>query len=668
MSFANSSQVCSDAQTQMTSGFVTTAPLRCTQAATAGVSWLDCRAQYCGMYQQAVQYISYRGGPYFYGGDVCRPLLNFNYSLCMSDYRDADAFCSCLCPMIPLLTAGSLCQEEIMAFILIGRKSPELMQTNPMSQYCSTFMCKWFETIGDPSPFYPITGVPGQCHDVFLPYRHDFCARLVTESPYSDTPWVNSTGADNVLECVDGTRAQVDPNSSDTMAICSSHEYRWKCPKNFPVMCEGTDCVGLSDSCCVTDVSQCPSGERQGSCVLVHLLPEWIGKLTPAALLAMQSISTTMDPYQEFLSRKIPTPTNAPTTSQILLLYLPLLIALVIVVGVVCACASCLCLCNSHVRSVRRAVLGAPRMLAIYKTDPVSVFIATGNVPKSKERDAPLPPLRPQADIEAEKADLAVNTEMQVAWEAAEMKGLRFLAPAPGEPPPVAEGLLKAAIAHVRARGLQDRGPNPSLIKRGETWLQTLKTECRLVAAMEDAKIELERQQRRTAVAVTTTTWMLGNVEATRVQGEVRTEGWHRLESLTEAIKESRLGGASDTLISRAEDVVQQIVARTPELPADRCVLCPDGEGIKLLPKGQKRAVWPVDGASYHYDSQTHQAGDFDSPPRASLGQVAVDSARPVCAEWAKIGKCQAGRRCPWRHVKPQACDSIREWIIFGDA
>ena len=64
----------------------------------------------------------------------------------------------------------------------------------------------------------------------------------------------------------------------------------------------------------------------------------------------------------------------------------------------------------------------------------------------------------------------------------------------------------------------------------------------------------------------------------------------------------------------KAEALLASLVARTHELPSDRCVLDPDGEGrpflflwrtsscpsthagIKLLPKGHQRAVWPVTG------------------------------------------------------------------------
>ena len=45
------------------------------------------------------------------------------------------------------------------------------------------------------------------------------------------------------------------------------------------------------------------------------------------------------------------------------------------------------------------------------------------------------------------------------------------------------------------------------------------------------------------------------------------------------------------TPVAQAEELLKALVARTHELPADRCVLDPDGSGVKLLPRGQHRVT-----------------------------------------------------------------------------
>merc|ERR1711879_33098 len=99
------------------------------------------------------------------------------------------------------------------------------------------------------------------------------------------------------------------------------------------------------------------------------------------------------------------------------------------------------------------------------------------------------------------------------------------------------------------------------------------------------------------------------------------------------------------------------------DLPADRCVLDPLGEGIKLLPRGQQRAVWPITGEVYTYGTGSEfgsNLGIENSVDSSLLTSCEVDERRPVCSNYL-AGKCNLARKCPWRHCQPLPGDSIRE-------
>jgi len=428
-------------------------------------------------------------------------------------------------------------------------------------------------------------------------------------------------------------------------------------------------CVG--DYCCKQTVEECEpfGGERVPSVTLDLELPEWRGRATPE-MLRKWATTTTLDAYQEFLQ-------NAPTTT------LPgsfaeemkeeLNIALIIggIVGAVLICCSCYAMGFINVKNVRNVLMGPARLLTIYHTDPVSVFVPTGNLPRDKKREAPLPPARTKAELEEERRDNEACAALEDAWTAAILRGSRHLVRFAGQDEPPEAARLRHATALVRSRGLEGKGKNMEYIQNAEKWLGVLDAEYLLVNATEEARPDLRwtAQTRNTQAPVKTVPWhatTMGRI----AEGEVRKEGWKHIEELRSAIQEASQHDISEVILYQARQLLTELIARTPELPADRCVLDPEGEGIKLLPKGQHRAVWTLSGDAYNYDSTVHIAGNLgeDSPPKELLGDVNTDESRPVCAEWAKSQTCRAGRNCPWRHVRPKAGDSIRECIIFEEA
>lgn len=112
-------------------------------------------------------------------------------------------------------------------------------------------------------------------------------------------------------------------------------------------------------------------------------------------------------------------------------------------------------------------------------------------------------------------------------------------------------------------------------------------------------------------------------------------------------------------LIDRADSRIAQFVGRTVELPEERCVLDPDGKGLRMLQPGMQRATDPYSGEAYTWNVSTYSACYMQ---RDGLGEVDTDATRPLCAAFV-AGKCSLGQKCAWRHAKQQAGDRLREPI-----
>eukprot|EP00933_Yihiella_yeosuensis_P051202 TRINITY_DN49072_c0_g1_i1.p1 TRINITY_DN49072_c0_g1~~TRINITY_DN49072_c0_g1_i1.p1 ORF type:complete len:727 (+),score=81.12 TRINITY_DN49072_c0_g1_i1:43-2223(+) len=669
--FANSSDLCQSSQVMAMDYFGNPAPNECRYSFSGGFGvWRDCKKRYCKMYENIVSNLSHFGGPLYYEseGDECKPLLMFNRTLCETSYRDAEAFCECFCPMFHHLEQGSRlvgCESKIMAFLLFGRKGIKLSEKYALSPYCARLFCNWMTKLGDPEPppNLVIKERPAFCKTLALPWRTFHCLELMSRQPYNPAPFDKPYPEPNMLECSDRSTHKVDIRHADTWSVCSDRNYRWKCPKNFPVMCKDIRCSG--DHCCKEAESECFSGKKRAPSVLLSMqLPEWIGLLSPE-MEAAKAPTTTPGPYEIFLS-KLPTTTPGPSIVEQIRGAVPFMQTFVIIGGGVCIAMACLYVGRTHTTIIKKTVLGVSRVLSIYKSDPVSVFPASGNLPRDKKREAPLPPLRPQAEIEAEQADLRAAATLKEAWLDAMRYGMRHVVTHTGMWPLPEIEPLKQAISAARYRGIEDNLEVAANIEAGERWMCVMEAEYALVKATEESKPELFRvgMRKMTESPNPGMPWQattLGRL----TESEDRKASWTQLERLAAALQAAKGTGASERLVRDAKNLYSELVARTRDLPSDRCVLDPEGEGIKLLPMGHQRAVWTTSGEAYMYNARNCEAGELDEmPPREMLGDVAVDDARPVCAEYAKYSRCKAGRQCPWRHCKPQAGDQIKECLI----
>jgi len=669
VSFENSTEVCDQLQLKAFDDFIPEFRRQCREWAAAGLGpWGDCRRMYCQTLGQLAGNLSHMGTNMYYGGDECRPLLNFNQTLCETSYRDTEAFCDCLCPTMGKLQIPAVggCEDKILQFLLLGRRGYELSQKYQLSGYCAGFICEHFTKLGDPDPAFPVDGIPPVCLNFDLPWRLYNCNELLSRKPYDPEPWDTPYPQDSVLECTDTTTHPVDLNAIDTWGVCSNHKFRWRCPQDFPVMCRDPYyCLG--DHCCVQTVAECPGGERVASTMLGWELPEWLGQIPPE-LVQILITSSTLDAYQEFLNN-LGTTSPGPSFAQQIGEYAWAGSAVLVVIGVTCACLACYYMGLINAAHVRKAVIGPARLLNAYHADPVT-FFASGNLPRNKKREAPLPPMRPAHEIEEERRDNEAINALADAWDIATLKGMRHLVSKAGDPDPVQAKLLKDAIRIATSRGLQARlNLVEDLVQKGEKWLSTLEAEKDLLRAVEEARPDLRwaAQVRLTQPPVLGKPWH-ATTQSKAAELEVRKAGWTHIEDLRAAVQAAKSQDISESHMSQAEELLAALIARTHELPADRCVLDPDGEGVKLLPKGQHRAVWPITGDSYTFNAGSKIGGEMGvdmSVPREILGDAAIDDARPVCAEWAKSSTCKAGRDCPWRHCKPQVGDSVRECILF---
>merc|ERR1719265_300751 len=68
--------------------------------------WTDCRTLYCEAFERVKMAVT--NGTEYYLGAECHDLLYFNKTICLTYYRDANAFCDCLCPALPVLFEESI--------------------------------------------------------------------------------------------------------------------------------------------------------------------------------------------------------------------------------------------------------------------------------------------------------------------------------------------------------------------------------------------------------------------------------------------------------------------------------------------------------------------------------------------------------------------------------
>lgn len=659
---------CDGALDKAITEYVPHAVSQCKQYAQVQVVWRDCRDQYCDMYEKLVQAVT--NGTQYYLGSECADMLTFNRSICGAYYRDAWAFCDCACPGLLFLEATDSCQIAIMAYMLFGKMGHPLLTRFPMTALCSNYFCKWLEKIADPRN--QVKGAPAKCLGYALPFVRGQCEKLLERSRlepvYDPCPWDKPDLRDFIMTCSDGSFCDV---RAESWACCNRHGQRLNCPKNFPVMCsDPLECVGGSDHCCVEDVSLCESGPRECSPLMAprERMIEWSGMIPPNGPEYVAPTTTmSMAEYEAWLSR-LPKPTTEPESwGDEFMPYWPFVAIPIVIICFCMALVAWVIFGTETVLLFGKTVFGSRRYLTIYRTDVVHKF-----APSDPEREwDDLPPRVTQEDIERMRANEAACKALADACRAAFAYGRVGLVSVEfryGRGPVKEANDLEDAIAVVKARSLHEDGENPRLIEEGEAWIKTLRMESLIVEAMMTASPCLTIDFKTLAPAPIPGAPWAGTVVGHAVHCDKRREVWSQIEDLSVAIKTSKDGGISSGLLDLAQDLLNGLIARTPELPADRVVLDPGGHGVKLLPKGKQRGQWVHTGDAYLYDTASQKAGEinnFDLPPDEQLRNTSVDPGRPVCASYAQTGKCKAGKRCPWRHATPVEGDVIRESIIW---
>jgi len=392
--------------------------------------------------------------------------------------------------------------------------------------------------------------------------------------------------------------------------------------------------------------------------------------MVPYTIATPPGVTTTMswDEYQMWLKRQ-PKATTEPESwgEDILDSFLwPILLVPLFCCGIGASIAACWYFGKDTWENFNKALFGSRRYLTLFKQDIVHKFAPDD--PKTEWDE--LPPRITREDILRMEADEKATEDLEYACKMAFAKGRHHLVSVHFStgPGPQQEAIaVERAVAIVRARGLQDTGNNAYLIEEGLAWANTLHMETQIVEAIDKAfPILTVDFKNLTKAPVPGAPWAATTV-GHAMTCDKRREVWQAIEELAQSIKTCTEGGASEGLVDQGNELLAELIARTPELPQDRCVLDPAGKGVKLLPKGRQRALWYHTGDAYLYDPETETAGklnDFELPPRDMLRDTSVKSARPVCSVFAKTKNCSLGKRCPWRHCKPVKGDTVREPIM----
>lgn len=491
------------------------------------------------------------------------------------------------------------------------------------------------------------------------------CGPLLTAKPYDPCPWVEATPEDNLLHCTDGTSHYIDPNNIITWEACGHHGFRSQCPRNYPVMCDTRGCLG--DHCCEASVEDCEAGPRPCSEALKVDLQEWRGLLTPQKILSMVT-TTTMDPLEALLliTRTTTMPVGPAKVMQDIMPWAFLAIG---ITAVVCGIFICIKLGKTHYLVISKTRVGVP--LVLFKLRAGEVFKIAPE--KSSAPQDPLPPIISHHEVRKQREDRAAIKELGDSVLAAE-----YMVPVqranivqPRAPAPKEETALRTAVQVIEERKLTMRGKVPDFLRRADAWIRAVDAERYLLIEEERLRPlygHMNDKGYHSEVApVIGLPWKV-TLHGINEENEKRRAKFDEVEKLGEAIKGAAAAGANENMLAQVSELYRHLVAQIHELPSERCVLDPEGEGIKLLPLGTNRAVW-VTGEVYCFKPETGEADELGEPPppAETLGDVSVDDARPVCAEFAEKGTCKQGRRCPWRHAKPKPGDIIRECIFFGE-
>jgi len=660
--FENSTEVCNEAHSNGVAA-VTALYQTCRQASANSLSTFsvqDCRAQYCEIFDNFLQTIAPTGGPEFYGGTECEPMLHFNRTLCEIYYRDAEVFCTCLCPTMGLVFELDGCQDEILPFLFFGRRG--MRDRYPLNMFCSQQLAEWLSPLADPrltDVDHEVITNPEACSSFHIPYPEGHFWRILREAPYDYCPWRQDSGEVNILECGDGTRCDVD---RDSWGCCTTHHQRLRCPANYPVMCgRELACSGQTDFCCEERLEDCEGGaERPCSPLVAETMPEWFGIATPGSGIGVAT--TTTDPWLAYLARTTQPPPSV--LEDIKHIWPPVLAALALL-GIVSTIVICVILARKHHLDLGKFIVGPNRLLIASQKDPVEVYKPSGELPASlaRLREAALPPKLDWRLVEAARADHAATEKLKDAVDAIHgLNGARLGIGKEGEDLPQYEA-LEDALSEVRKRNLEGKPKMVPLVRQGDRWLHVRRVERALDKACNRAEKDLPHAGKQLTLPASLGGHGFASQDGQDNEEYLRQRVWDRIEALRDALRSARAEGAADLILARGDKLVEMLLARTVELPAECCVLDPDGNGVKILPNGRKRATWDFTGDPYTYMESGQADALGDDMPTEDLDAAPVDPARPICAAFLK-GRCHMGSECAWRHGRYIPGDTVREPVL----
>ncbi|CAE7210454.1 unnamed protein product [Symbiodinium natans] len=163
------------------------------------------------------------------------------------DRLDILAFCDCLCPGMSLVNVLGItdCPAVVDNYLMFGRLG---IANTSFDALCEPEICEAFSS----------RRLTAACRDTRLP-GDDECLALQLPKVLpqnSPCPWLNHSNEENILECLDGHRCDID---AEGWYCCENHRGRAKCPAQFPVMCD-TLCSGITEYCCREEGQCTPRG------------------------------------------------------------------------------------------------------------------------------------------------------------------------------------------------------------------------------------------------------------------------------------------------------------------------------------------------------------------------------------------------------------------------
>eukprot|EP00928_Gymnodinium_smaydae_P030964 TRINITY_DN22880_c0_g2_i1.p1 TRINITY_DN22880_c0_g2~~TRINITY_DN22880_c0_g2_i1.p1 ORF type:complete len:1089 (+),score=157.33 TRINITY_DN22880_c0_g2_i1:106-3372(+) len=177
--------------------------------------------------------------------------------------EDVNGFCACFCPEVkegpppPQITRTAIekvvtppgggvdCRENVDEFLVFGRMGVHECR---IRSTCESALCNMLEERRNSGNKH--------CQSLQLPGLDECTGMKLSqmEAGSLTCPWLQHSGEDGVIECMDGTRCAVRGGiagyEADTWACCvPDHRGRGRCPRDTPVMCD-TICSGNTEYCC----------------------------------------------------------------------------------------------------------------------------------------------------------------------------------------------------------------------------------------------------------------------------------------------------------------------------------------------------------------------------------------------------------------------------------